>query len=56
LDGKGTEVTVRLTEILEADSSNRAGMATEAPLRDTPRYQVFFRQVQAALEAREPGK
>ena len=56
LDEKGTEVTVRLTEIVEADSSNRAGMATEAPLRDTPQYQVFFRQVQATLDASASGK
>jgi hypothetical protein len=45
LDGKGTEVAIRLTEILEADSSNRAGQATETPLRDTPQYDVFFRRV-----------
>lgn len=49
LDGKGTEVTVRLTEIIEADSTNRAGMATEAPLRDTPQYEVFLRRIQEAL-------
>jgi hypothetical protein len=45
LDGKGTEVAIRLTEIIEADSSNRAGQATETPLRDTPQYDVFFRRV-----------
>ena len=50
LDGTGTIVTVRLTEIVEADSSNRAGQGTEAPLRDTPQYQVFFRQLDAALK------
>jgi hypothetical protein len=44
-----THVTVRFTEILEADSSNRAGQATETPLRDTPQYQVFFRLVEQAL-------
>jgi hypothetical protein len=42
LDGKGTDVSVWLREIIEADSSNRAGQATEAPLRDTPQYDVFF--------------
>lgn len=47
----GTEVNVRFTEILEADSANRAGQATESPLRDTPQYQVFFREVQEALSA-----
>lgn len=49
LDGKGTEVAVRLTEIIEADSSNRAGQATETPLRDTPQYDTFFRKVGQAL-------
>lgn len=46
----GTEVTLRLTEIIEDDSSNRAGIATETPLRDTPQYEVFFRRVQEALD------
>jgi hypothetical protein len=41
----GTEVSVKITEILESDSSNRAGMATETPLRDTPQYEVFFQRV-----------
>lgn len=45
LDGKGTEVTVRLGEIIERDSSNRAGMATESALRDTPQYEVLFMRV-----------
>jgi hypothetical protein len=47
----GTDVTVRFTEILESDSSNRPGMATEATMRDTPLYEVFFRSVQQALDA-----
>lgn len=45
LDGKGTDVSVWLREIIEADSSNRAGQATETPLRDTPQYDVFFLRV-----------
>ena len=49
LDGKGTDVAIRLTEILETDSSNRAGQATETPLRDTPQYDVFFRRVGQVL-------
>lgn len=49
----GTEVNVRLTEIIEDDSSNRAGQATETPLRDTPQYEVFFRRVQGALDAQK---
>lgn len=49
LDGKGTDVSVWLREIIEADSSNRAGQATEAPLRDTPQYDVFFLRVGRVL-------
>lgn len=48
LDG-GTVISARITEILEADSSNRAGMATETPLRDTPQYEVFFERVGQVL-------
>ena len=54
LDGKGTDLTLRISEIIEADSSNRQGMATEVPLRDSPQYEVFFRRVQQALGAAEP--
>lgn len=49
LDGQGTRVSVWLTEIIEADSSRRAGLATETPLRDTPQYEVFFQRVAKAL-------
>lgn len=52
LDG-GTDVAVRVTEIIEADSSNRAGQATEAPLRDPTYFDVFFRQVERALPAKK---
>ena len=55
LDGKGTDVTARLTEIIEADSSNRAGQATESPLRDTPQYDVFFRRVGQILGVAPAG-
>lgn len=51
LDRAGTELTVSFTEILEADSTNRGGQATEKPLRDTPQYEVFFRRVEQALAA-----
>ena len=51
LDRQGTDVTVRITEIIEADSSTRAGHATETALRDTPQYEVFFRRVEQALAA-----
>ena len=49
LDGTGTEVAVRLGEIIESDSSKRAGQATEAPLRDTPQYEVFFQRLGRVL-------
>ena len=52
LDGKGTEISVLITEIIEGEpGGNRAGMATETPLRDTPQYEVFFRGVEQALTA-----
>jgi hypothetical protein len=56
LDETGTDVSVRFTEILESDSSNRMGMATESTMRDTPLYEVFFRHVQEALDARPTAK
>jgi hypothetical protein len=49
LDGKGTEVSIWLKEIIETDSSNRAGQATETPLRDTPQYDVFFLRLERML-------
>ena len=47
----GTEVEVSLIEVIEEDSANQPGMATQTPLRDTPLYEVFFRNVQTALAA-----
>jgi hypothetical protein len=47
----GTEVEVSLVEVIEEDSANQPGMATETPLKDTPLYEVFFRNVQTALGA-----
>ncbi|MES2693503.1 MAG: hypothetical protein V4773_08520 [Verrucomicrobiota bacterium] len=55
LDG-GTTVAARITEIEEADSSNRAGVATERPLKDTPQYEVFFRGVEQALKVDKAAK
>jgi hypothetical protein len=52
LDGTGTEVSVRFSEILEADSSNRMGMATETTMKDTPLYEVLFRNVQQSMGMR----
>jgi hypothetical protein len=50
LDG-GTEVSVWLTEIIEPESASRTGLPTEAPLRDTPQYEVFLRSIGEALSA-----
>lgn len=50
----GTEVTISLVEILEADSNGRTGVATESALKDTPLYEVFFRGVDQQL--RNPPK
>ena len=47
----GTEVSLMLKEIIEADSVQRAGQATSTTLRDTPQYEVFFRNVQQALDS-----
>lgn len=49
LEAGRTEMTVRFTEIIEADSSNRAGQATGMPLRDTPQYEVLFERVGEVL-------
>lgn len=54
LDG-GTEASVLLEEINEADSTSHAGFATATPLRDTPLYDTFFRSLQRALDARPHG-
>ena len=47
----GSEVTVSFTEIIEETSASLPAMATEAPLKDTPLYEVFFRNLQQALNA-----
>jgi hypothetical protein len=49
----GTELSVTLTEIIEADSRGRAGQGTATPLRDTPLYEVLFRNVQQALDSQK---
>jgi hypothetical protein len=52
----GCEVTASFTEIIEESSGATPAMATETPLRDTPLYEVFFRNVQQALNAGGAGK
>ena len=50
-DEGGTAVTVAFGEILETDSASVPGFATQTPLRGTPQYEVFFRDLQNALQA-----
>jgi hypothetical protein len=47
----GTEVTVSFSEILENDTANQPGMATDTPLHDPALYEVFFRNLKQALAA-----
>jgi len=47
----GTSVEVSLTEILATDPTNQESMATQTPLRDTPLYDVFFKDIQTYLQA-----
>lgn len=51
LDGTGTEVSVRMSEIIEADSERHQGQGTEVPLRDTALCEVFLRNIQQAVAA-----
>lgn len=41
----GTEVSVWVKEIIEADSEHRQGFATETPIKDTPLYETFFHAI-----------
>ena len=52
-NGGGTEVTVRMKEILETDPDAHLGQGTETPLRDTPLYEVFFRNISQQLELKK---
>jgi hypothetical protein len=47
--GGSCEVSVVLKEVIEADTYERQGFATESPLRDTPYYDVFFNNLGQAL-------
>jgi hypothetical protein len=42
---------VAFNEIIESDSKNLPGVATETPMRDSALYEVFFRNLQQALQA-----
>jgi hypothetical protein len=45
----GTELELSLTEILQGATGAQESLATQTPLRDTPMYADFFRNVQTAL-------
>jgi hypothetical protein len=47
--GGGTEITVRMKEIVETDSNGELGQGVESPLRDTPLYEVFFHYIDQGL-------
>jgi hypothetical protein len=55
-DGGGTSVSVAFGEILETDSASEPAFATQTPLRGTPQYEVFFRNLQNALQAGAKGQ
>jgi len=49
LDGKSTDVTVSMSETIADDVNGKLGAGSEAPLRDTALYAVFFRNIELAL-------
>lgn len=51
----GSEVSAELKEVIEEDSIDRPGFATETILRDTPYYSVFFDGVGQALADPKKG-
>ena len=51
VDGSGTEVSVKMTEIDEEDRGRSLNGATETPLTDTPLYEVFFNEIRKKLAA-----
>jgi hypothetical protein len=49
LDGGRVEIQLKLTEIVEEDSSRSARAATETPVRDPAAYDAFFEDVERRL-------
>jgi hypothetical protein len=49
LDGKSTQVSVQMTEIIEDDTTHQPGFGTEAPLRDTALAESFFHDLAQQL-------
>ena len=48
----GTEVAVLITEQVEDDFNKGAGQATETTLRESPLYEVFYREIAQGLTAK----
>lgn len=55
LSDGGSEVSVELREVIEENSTDRPGFATETKLRDTPYSEVFFGGVAQALAPPKKG-
>jgi hypothetical protein len=55
--GDGTQVSVRMTEVVESGPEHERPLATETSLRGTSLYEVFFRLIQQGLGApvQKPG-
>jgi hypothetical protein len=49
LEGDRVELQVKMTELIEEDSSRSALPATETPVRDPAAYEVFFNEVERRL-------
>jgi len=45
IDGSGTDVTLNLTEVIEADTQKHQGMGTEAGLKDTALVNIYYRAI-----------
>jgi hypothetical protein len=49
IDGSGTEVSLNLTEVIEADTQRHQGMGTESGLNDTALAKIYFRAIEQSL-------
>ena len=56
LDGGRVEIQVKMTEIIEEDSSRSAMSATETPVRDPAAYDAFFDEIERRLTPPASGQ
>ena len=54
LEGGRVEIRVKMTEIIEEDSSRSAEPATETPVRDSGAYDAFFDEIERRLTPPAP--